>query len=123
MKNIIFLILLLFISCKEKDIFNDIPKPIVVTLPVTNVTSTTAFLNGKIVSDGGVPVSSKGFYFGPENEPSQIIPDLSIPNYNSTIIGCFVKDLAPGTVYKVRAWVNNGIFLIAGDSITFKTLN
>jgi len=121
MKNIIILLLLLFFSCKKVDTLKDIPKPIVVTLPVTNITSTTAILNGNIVSDGGVLVSSKGFYYWNKNESPKVILNLSYTN--STTYYCYVDGLTPGTVYDIEAWANNDLFLIAGDTITFKTLD
>ncbi|MCF8357221.1 MAG: hypothetical protein K9H26_00585 [Prolixibacteraceae bacterium] len=97
----------------------DIPQ--VITLNVTEITNSSAVLNGNITSDGGTTITECGFYWSKTNQ----IPDAgdnveavssTTGNYSTTVSG-----LEAGTDYYYRAFAANSEGTTLGDPVSFQT--
>ena len=98
--------------------------PFAVTLPVTEVASTSATLNGDITSDGNVSPVSRGFVISEESNPDR--EDMNDHDYSvGTGTGTYhydVEGLDPDTTYYVRAYAINEEGLSYGDEVVFTTV-
>jgi uncharacterized protein (TIGR02145 family) len=104
-------------SCERPDIVRIIK---IETLPVTNYTSTTAILSGRII-DSGEGMKEYGFYWwveGQEANPflKQNLGDKT-GNYSNSVDG-----LQPNTTYFVKAYANDGNSIVSGKVVQFITL-
>lgn len=95
--------------------------PVVRTLPVSDITQTSAVWNGDVVSGNGYPVSSRGFLWG-------YAPDLEENNAGSIDVGSGTgsfsvtrSNLAPNTTYYVVAFATNSIGTAYGNEVSFTT--
>lgn len=95
-------------------------KPVLTTLPVLNITGTTAESGGKVIFDGGSAISERGICWS-----TSIFPTVSDhKTTDGTGNDSFVSDLsglAGNATYYVRAYATNGIGTGYGDQITFTT--
>jgi len=96
--------------------------PTLNTLPVTNITQTSALSGGDIGFDGGAPIIVRGVCWS--TNPN---PDLS-DNCTSDGAGAgsFVSEidnLDPNTQYYLRAYASNQVATAYGEQIAFKTLD
>jgi hypothetical protein len=103
--------------------FNTLPivVPVLTTIGVTGITSTTAVSGGNITSDGGAAITAKGVCWATTANPTISNNKTS----NGTGNGSYASDLAglqPGTTYHVRAYATNGTGTGYGDDLTFVTL-
>lgn len=101
-------------------------EPAVSTLEVTNVTSTTATLNGKIEYKGSPAYTERGFVYS-SSHPTPTVDAVGegttkvVVTGNSQNFSSNVKDLAPGVTYHVRAYVTNSNGTFYGETIDFTT--
>ena len=94
--------------------------PTVTTLPMTNITQTTATGGGDVTSDGGATVTERGICWGTEHNPTTANSHES----NGTGTGTFTVDLAelsPSTTYYVRAYAINSVGTSYGNEVSFTT--
>jgi uncharacterized protein (TIGR02145 family) len=96
-------------------------QPTVTTSAATNVTASSAILNGEVTSDGGVPITQRGFYWSatdqtPDANDNKEIVSGTTGNFSKTISG-----LQPNTTYYFRAFATNGQGTTTGDVLSFKT--
>ena len=97
-----------------------IATPTVTTLPVSNITQTTATGGGDVTSDGGATVVERGICWGTEHNPTIANSHAN----NGTGTGAFTVDLAdlsPTTTYYVRAYAINSAGTSYGDEVSFTT--
>lgn len=90
------------------------------TLPVTDITSSTATCGGNITSDGGVAVTARGVCWS--NEPNPTTADGYTTDGNGT--GEYTSQLtglAPNTSYYVRAYAISSKGTSYGESKSFTT--
>lgn len=97
--------------------------PIVITNAVTDITSTTATGNGEVTVDGSPqPITFKGFVFGtsplPDNSDNLSGGGSGVGVYSAALDAIV---LTPGTLYYVRAVVNDGASFYYGNEVTFTT--
>ena len=95
--------------------------PEVVTSPALDVTTTTALLGGEVISDGGLPVSARGIYWGPDPDP--LNNGEAEPMGSGT--GSFsmtLEDLPQNVTYYYIAWAENAEGVGWGEAETFTTL-
>jgi uncharacterized protein (TIGR02145 family) len=91
------------------------------TLPVSNITRTSAVSGGNIISQGALPVTARGVCWGTSLNPT-------VSGYHTTDgsgPGSFVSSLSgltPGTLYHIRAYATNSNGTVYGDDITFYTI-
>ena len=75
-------------------------------LPTTDITSTSAILNGEIVEDGSPIYTERGFVYAETTQPtiSACIQKIAAPFSDSKTFAATVSDLTEGKKYYVRAY-------------------
>ena len=102
-----------------QDVFRSVPG--VITSPVTNLTRTGATFVGQVTTEGGSPVTARGFILGTDPNPT-LENDILVPAGSGT--GSFtvpVTDLSPGTTYHLRAYATSEIGTGCGANVAFTT--
>lgn len=101
---------------------NAVLLPILTTVNITSITSSTATSGGSITSDGGGPITARGVCWSTSSSPtisnSKTTDGTGTGSYGSSING-----LTPNTTYYLRAYATNIAGTAYGDIITFKTNN
>ena len=99
--------------------------PTASTTAASDITATTATLNGNITSDGGATITARGFVYAISNA------DLIIENTAADTVvvsgttGVFTENitgLTAGTAYYYRAYAENSVGTTYGDIESFTTL-
>ena len=83
-------------------------KPKIITLPVTDITSTAAVSGGDILSDGGAPILRRGICWSDKGDPMK--DPLSLYTNDGSGVGEYPSDmtyLLGSTTYYVRAYADN----------------
>ena len=96
--------------------------PLVKTLEVMAIDSTTVRVNCETVSDGGVEITERGVCWNTYGNPN--LDDESL-TYTSAGLGqysCRISDLAPSKKYYVRAYAKNASSIGFGEVLEFETL-
>ena len=99
---------------------NRIGLPAITTLPVTDITSTTATCGGNITSNGGTEITARGVCWSLSQYPT--IADAHTTDGTDT--GSFTSNLTgltPNTSYFVRAYATNSEGTAYGTQWTFTT--
>jgi len=123
MKKLLLLSALLIFACSTDSEGNPcIYEPTLTTQAATDITETSATLNGviSIVSENcEVPNNTEqGFVYSTEIQPT--LEDIQI-NVNGTNILTTIEGLTPNTTYYVRAFLTNTLGDFYGDEIDFMT--
>ncbi len=98
--------------------------PAVKTLTVTNMTGTTATLNGLIEHEGNPAYETRGFVYS-SFFPNPTINDSATDTKNIVVSGkskefsANISNLTTGTKYHVRAYVTNSEDTYYGDVVSF----
>jgi len=117
----ISVILLVFAGSGKKD-ENDSNAgiPVLTTTPVTEITQTSAFSGGTIISNGGTSILSRGVCWSkgqtPTNNDSKTTDGTGPGTFESTISG-----LTANTTYYVRAYATNSKGTGYGNTKSFTT--
>ena len=95
-----------------------IGNPSVETYAATNVTYTSAIINGAVVSDGGATITGRGFYWGTsaENLSEQVTAGIGTSNFNASL-----SNLTDGTTYYYKAYATNSAGTAYGNTLSFTT--
>ncbi len=93
------------------------------TLETTDITSTTAVLNGEIVNIGEPKYSERGFVYSDNSEPSisDCIQKLSCPVNDNLNFSCKVENLGTLKTYYARSYLVQNGTVIYGNIISFST--
>ena len=122
MKKLLLLSALLIFACTDDDGNPCIYEPTLTTEAATDITETSATLNGiiSIVSENcDVPNNTEqGFVYSTEIQPT--LEDTQV-NVNGTNISTTIEGLTPNTTYYVRAFLTNNFGDFYGDEIDFTT--
>ena len=123
MKKILLLSALLIFACSTDSEGNPcIYEPTLTTQAATDITETSATLNGviSIVSENcDVPNNTEqGFVYSTEIQPT--LEDTQV-NVNGTNISTTIDCLTPNTTYYVRVFLTNTLGDFYGDEISFST--
>ena len=91
------------------------------TLPVIDITKTSATCGGKINSDGGKPLTQSGICWS--TTPNPTTSNNKIRNSNGTLgdFSSSLTGLRSGTTYYVKAYAINSIGTAYGKEVSFKT--
>ena len=99
--------------------------PTASTTAASDITSTTATLNGNITSDGGADITARGFVYATSNTDLIIgatgVTDVTV---SGTEIGTFnsaITSLTAGTKYYYRAYATNSLGTTYGEVQSFTT--
>ncbi len=92
--------------------------PTVETLPASSVTSSSAVLSGKVVSDGGFAILRKGFNWGTTPDGTGWTGKL----VSGGAFSISLSGLKPGTTYYFYAWASNSAGWVSGNVLSFATL-
>jgi Fibrobacter succinogenes major domain (Fib_succ_major) len=109
----------ILLGCK-KEKTQETPK-VSVAITVSDITSTSATLNGEITSDGGYPITARGFCWSPDHAPS--IYD-SITKSGSGL-GSFtysLSGLSRATSYYINVYAINSLGTNYGTPSSFRTI-
>lgn len=94
--------------------------PSVTTVQVTNIAAVTASCGGNVTYDGGAQITSRGVCWSTSPQPD--ITDFH--SSDGTGSGSFpstLSNLAPATMYYVRAYASNGSWTVYGEEFSFRT--
>lgn len=95
--------------------------PSVNTSSITNITISTATVEGDVSSDGGSPVLERGICYSSTNEMPTIEDSKVESGTGIGIFTCELIDLALGTTYYVRAYAKNLNGINYGEAEIFTT--
>ena len=123
MKKLLLLSALLIFACSSDDEGNPcIYEPTLSTEAVTDITETSATLNGiiAIISENcDVPNNAEqGFVYSTEIQPT--LEDIQV-NVNGTSISTTIEGLTPNTTYYVRSFLTNNLGDFYGNEMEFTT--
>lgn len=112
--------------------YDPLTAPDVETDAVTNITGTTAQLNGEITATGGENADMRGFVWDTSTHanPGNVAPPATYSD-NATENGSFAEAIfdytggtfVAGTTYYVRAYAHNSQGWTYGDEVTFTTID
>jgi surface protein len=123
MKNFIYLFLTVALfTCSDDEGNPCVYEPTLTTEAVTDITETSATLNGviSIISENcDVPNNTEqGFVYSTEIQPT--LEDIQV-NVNGTNISTTIEGLEPNTTYYVRAFLTNNFGDFYGNEVSFST--
>ena len=98
--------------------------PTASTTAASDITSTTATLNGNITSDGGATITARGFVYAASNTDLTIMGATNVTVSGTT--GVFEKEitgLTAGTKYYYRAYATNSLGTTYGGEQSFTTVS
>ena len=95
---------------------------LVQTNNIFNITATTALISGRVSSNGGGTIISKGFCFSTELNPTVDDQKVDGVDEGSQFKGT-LENLTPNTLYYIKAYVENESGVYYGEEKTFETLS
>jgi uncharacterized protein (TIGR02145 family) len=108
-------------NCKNEDeTIQTLPK--ITTIPVTDISMSSATCGGIINSDGGAKITEQGVCWSLGNMPT-IADKKIIDNINASSFKFTLKGLSPSTTYYIRAYATNKVGTTYGNILVFKTLD
>ena len=94
--------------------------PVVLTIPVTDITYTTATCGGSVTATGGSDVTSRGVCWSTSQNPTINNDHTPVGNGMGTF-SYMLSYLSPNTTYYVRAYATNNLGTAYGSEVTFTT--
>ena len=114
-------LIIAFIACILASCKPDLEKPTVVTLPISQITETSAVAGGEVISDGGAEVTSRGVCWSVDSNPTieneKTFDGEGVGSFQSSL-----SDLSQNTTYYVRAYATNNEGTSYGEEVSFTTL-
>jgi len=105
--------------------YGELTVPCVTTNVVTSVSTHGALLSGNLTSEGGAPITERGFVYGTSVNPAvggvgttKIVVESTIAAFSTMLSG-----LSSNTLYHVRAYAVNGLGTAYGGDRAFTTLS
>lgn len=94
--------------------------PIVITMPVSDITGTSATGSGNVISDGGETVITRGLCWS--TQPNPTLSDHHTSSGSGTgVFSVGMTGLSAATTYYVRAYATNSLGTAYGDEVNFTT--
>ena len=123
MKKTLIFLLVLFLSCTDDEGNTCVYQPTLTTEAVTNITETSATLNGviNIFSENCdvAPGEMQGFVYSTNPSPTN---DDNVEVVYGTDISTTIDNLIPNTTYYVRVFISNSLGEFYGDEVSFTTV-
>jgi hypothetical protein len=119
---LVFTLLSFLSSCETDQYKPEAQKATVISAAISGITQTSALSGGKIVSDGGAVITSRGVCWFTSANPT--ISDFKTSD--GTGAGIFtstINDLFPGKLYHIRAYAINSEGIGYGEDIAFTTVS
>ncbi|MDD3876617.1 MAG: hypothetical protein PHT69_08350 [Bacteroidales bacterium] len=102
-------------------VFTTLPiKPLVLTLPITSVTTSTALGGGHVTSNGGAPILKRGICWALHTTPD-INDFISSDSTGTGIYQSTADGMLTGRTYYARAYATNAAGTTYGNEISFNT--
>ncbi len=95
--------------------------PSVVTNPASNITLSSATLNGEVTGNGGSEVTSRGFYWSSSNADPGAGDNVENVGGGTGIFSVSLNQLETNTTYYVRAFAVNSEGISLGEVVNFTT--
>ena len=122
MKKLLFLFALLIFACSSDEGNDCIYEPTLSTEAVTNITETSATLNGviSIVSENCEVAlgEMQGFVYSTNPSPTN---DDNVEVVYGTDISTTIENLIPNTTYYIRVFITNSLGEFYGNEMEFST--
>ena len=118
LSKVIFMIsaIIAFTGCKE-----ELTVPVVITVNVAEITSTTALINGAVTDEGGTEIIARGVCCGTSPDCTSADKSASCLHVGFGPFSAEIKDISANTIYYARAWAKNSEGTSYGDPIPFTT--
>jgi hypothetical protein len=95
--------------------------PILTTIAVTSITSTTASCGGVITNDSGTPVTARGVCWSTSAGPTVALPTKTLDGAGVGSFTSSLTGLTTLTIYHVRAYATNTAGTAYGNEVVFTT--
>ena len=113
---------LIGIAYGDEKSFVSLDLPVVTTDNVTNITNISANCSATVVSDGGASVSSRGFCYSTNHNPTIADNRVVASTTGTGSYSCSINTFSPRTTYYIRAYATNSVGTTYGAELTFTTL-
>lgn len=90
---------------------------------ISNISANSVQLIASIVSDGGLPITSKGFVWDTKSNPTIALNTKTNNGTGTTYFSSFIFDLTENTKYYVRAYATNLAGTSYDNETSFTTLS
>ncbi len=101
--------------------FITITAPVVITIPASSVTKTSAIVGGNVTDNGGCPVTQRGVCYSTSPDPSYFSSRLAIGSGTGSFAAT-LPGLSSNRTYYLKAYAINAKDTAYGNEISFKTL-
>jgi hypothetical protein len=95
--------------------------PTLTTAAITSITQISALSGGNIVSENGVPVTSRGVCWSTISEPTIALSTKTTDGAGPGIFVSNISQLTSNTFYYVRAYATNAAGTAYGNQVSFRT--
>lgn len=99
---------------------NEIVTPVVITLPVEEITVSSAISGGNVTSDGGADVIARGICWSTSQNPT-LNDNFTTDGEGTGVYTSDMTGLDDNTTYYVRAYATNSVGTCYGEEISFTT--
>ncbi len=112
----------LFLSCSKDDNSSSIVPPTITTIPISDISFTTAISGGNITNDGGATITARGICWNITQNPTTA--NSKTIDGSGSGSGTFISNLntlSENTTYYVRAYATNSKGTAYGNEVSFTT--
>jgi uncharacterized protein (TIGR02145 family) len=95
--------------------------PVLETRDVKPIYAISAYSGGLIISDGSLPITSKGVCWNTSPNPIAVKDFMTVDTGGENIFRSILNDLIPDTKYYIRAYATNKYKTSYGNEISFTT--
>jgi uncharacterized protein (TIGR02145 family) len=115
--------LLIALSCKKNDSAPPPTAPAVTTMPLTNVTTSSATAGGTILTDGNAAITQSGIVWSKTNATPTLTDSVIAGTTSKGSFTMTLTGLDFNTAYYIRAYATNSVGTGYGDVVKLNTAN
>jgi uncharacterized protein (TIGR02145 family) len=105
-----------------KTLVNPMYLPSVSTLEINDITTNSSKINGRVTNDGISNVSSRGFVWNLETNPTlEINAGFTTNGFGLGNFNAFIENLQPNKTYYIKAYATSSYGTGYGEELTFTT--